>query len=110
MKRHEHLLLIAMEECDETSQRISKALRFTLGESQPGQEFSNAYRILEEFNQLIAVMEMLEDEGVFGNLETFLGDVREKKKQAVEKWLEHSYKNGTLEKPKEIDFDQEFPF
>jgi hypothetical protein len=30
MTRKEHLLVIAMEECNEVAQRLSKALRFSL--------------------------------------------------------------------------------
>ena len=34
MTREEHLLVVAMEECDEVSQRIAKALRFGLEQVQ----------------------------------------------------------------------------
>lgn len=48
-----------MEECDELSQRCSKALRFGLKEIQPGQKLDNGERIEEEFKDLIvAVSEM----------------------------------------------------
>ena len=38
MTESENLLIILMEECDELSQRVSKALRFTLDEKQIGQD------------------------------------------------------------------------
>lgn len=59
MTRREHLLTIAMEECNEVAQRLSKALRFGENEIQPGQEFPNDYRVLIEYNDLIAVLRML---------------------------------------------------
>jgi hypothetical protein len=95
MKRKEHLLTILAEECNETAQRVSKALRFTLEEIQPGQELTNAERILEEFSQLYAMVEMLHDEG---HLTSILNEsIIKKKKLAVEKYLLHSKEVGTLD-------------
>jgi hypothetical protein len=37
MTRDEHLMTIAMEECAEVAQRVSKAVRFGMEEIQPGQ-------------------------------------------------------------------------
>lgn len=48
-----------MEECNETAQRASKAIRFGLTEVQPGQQLTNAQRIVYEFNDILAVMELL---------------------------------------------------
>jgi hypothetical protein len=61
MNRTEHLLTCAAEECNEVAQRVSKALRFGLLEVQPGQPLTNAERIIQEFHDLFAVMEMLVD-------------------------------------------------
>ncbi|MCA0003352.1 MULTISPECIES: hypothetical protein [unclassified Mesorhizobium] len=55
MNRHEHLVTILGEEGVEVSQRCSKALRFGLKEVQPGQQIDNAFRIYEEFLDLVAV-------------------------------------------------------
>lgn len=64
MTRKELLLLQVMEECDEVSQRVSKALRFGLEEVQPEQELTNAERIIYEFSDLYAVIDMLYREGL----------------------------------------------
>lgn len=59
MTRTEHLLVILMEECNEVAQRASKALRFGLGEVQPGQPHTNAERVTKEMSDLYAVFTML---------------------------------------------------
>lgn len=94
MTRKEHLLLIASEECNEVAQRISKALRFSLEEIQPGQELTNAQRIQEEFHDLFAMFQMLHREGL---LDATISNERCMKKIAqVEKFLKYSKFNGTL--------------
>ncbi len=60
MTRTELLLTVLAEECVETAQRVSKAIRFTLEEIQPEQELTNAQRIVYEFNDIVAVMEVLQ--------------------------------------------------
>ena len=64
MNRTEYLLTQAASECNEVAHRITKALHFGLDEKQPGQALSNAERIVGEFMELAAVMQMLEDEGL----------------------------------------------
>lgn len=96
MTRIEHLLTILAEECTEIGQRASKALRFTPSEVQAGQNLSNADRIMYEFRDLQAVMEMLEDEGVLPSI--WQRDVAaiDAKKTKVEKFLIYSAEVGTL--------------
>lgn len=62
MNRTEHLLSIVVEECAEVALRCSKAMRFGLDDAEPGQKFTNAQRICAEYNDLVAVLEMLNDE------------------------------------------------
>lgn len=59
MTRNEHLMVIAMEECVEVAQRLSKALRFGLTEIQPEQLATNSERIRYEYTDLVAVLDML---------------------------------------------------
>jgi len=89
MTRKEHLLTILSEECAEVSQRVSKALRFGLGEVQPGQEADNA----DEYSDLVALYEMLRDEGILPDVDAY--DLTEKKEK-VEKFLKLSLRQGTL--------------
>lgn len=67
MNRAEHLMTIVMEECDEVSQRVSKAKRFGMLQVQQArgdkpeqnpERLTNKQRILDEFYDLVAVMEM----------------------------------------------------
>lgn len=64
MNLQEHLLTCMAEECAETAQRITKALRFGLAEIQPGQPLTNLQRINVELTDLLAVASLLNDHGV----------------------------------------------
>jgi hypothetical protein len=90
----EHLLAILAEECNEVAHRASKALRFGLRDIGPGQTKNNAELIVEEFSQLLAMMNMLHDQ----NLIPAVMDPREfaAKFKNVEKFLEYSRQQGTL--------------
>lgn len=94
MTRKEILLTILAEECVETAQRVSKALRFTLDEIQPDQNQTNAQRIVYEFNDIVAMMEILKEEGIIDTVIDI--EAIEKKKAKVAKYLEYSYKMGTI--------------
>jgi len=62
VNRIEHLLSCLAEECCEVGQRVSKALRFGLDEIQAGQDQTNAERIADELDDLIAVARILQGE------------------------------------------------
>ena len=96
MQRNEHLLTIAAEECAETAQRISKALRFTLTEIEPGQMYSNSARIMHEYCDIIASFEMLIEAGLVV-MPTHAKRRILTKKANVEKFLKLSAQLGTLE-------------
>lgn len=84
------------EECSEVSQRITKALRFGLNEVQPGQDLDNTERIIYEFNDLIAVVEMLRDEGVFDDNKLMDRTAIDTKKQKVEKYMKYAKSVGAV--------------
>ena len=99
MNREQMLLLLLIEECQEVSQRASKAIRFGMDEVQPdqpnGETGNNRERLLREFNDLLAVMEMLSDEGHFGHDGIFrIPEWIEEKKKKIEKYLEYSKECG----------------
>ena len=94
MNRLEHLLIILSEECDETGQRASKALRFGISEIQPNQQLTNAERIVYEFNHILAMMEMLQAEGYINSI--IDRDAIEQKKINVKSHFNLSIKQGTL--------------
>lgn len=58
------LLSLLIEECAEVQQRATKALRFGLGEVQPGQPYSNAVRLQHELLDLVFALAMLESAGI----------------------------------------------
>ena len=98
MTEKEMLLIILAEECAETAHRISKALRFTLEEVEPNQKetsLTNGERILYEYNDILAIMEILQERGVFPKKTYPL--LIEDKKSKVEKYLEYSRTLGTIQ-------------
>lgn len=97
MTRTEHLLFMLAEECAEVAQRASKAARFGLTEVQPGQPFTNAERIMQEWNDLVTVMEILIVEDRLSQAD--VSDeirVSEVKRAKIEKFLRYSAECGTL--------------
>lgn len=99
MNTKEHLLTTMAEECNEVAHRISKALRFGLDEVEKGQKLTNAERIREEFVQLMAVKNMLEQHGHLTPIYiplVYSEPVYQDKINAVEKWMKHARKNKTL--------------
>ena len=104
MNRLEHLLTIGAEECAEVAQRISKALRFGLEEVQPGQLLDNAERIREEFTDLCATLQMIEEEAEVVLLPPLVKDPdaeaeRNDKRAKVERFLLLSHRCGRLVEP-----------
>lgn len=99
MNVKEHLLLVAMEECDEISQRISKAIRFGLEEIEPGQELNNTDRIILEYCDLQAVIEMLQERNLFPYAESMRFPKRiMDKKLKLEKYMAYSKELGLLDR------------
>lgn len=89
MKQIEYLLTTLMEECCETAQRASKAIRFGIAEIQPGQLEDNKRRLERELAEIIAVADML-------GLRVRLSDKAAKVKK-VKKFMVYSRNLGTLE-------------
>lgn len=91
MNRTEYLLTQAASECNEVAHRITKALHFGLMEVQPGQDETNAQRIVGEFADLFGVMLMLHEEGAL-MLPTKAGmqEAADAKKAKVEKFFRYA--------------------
>ncbi len=58
MNFKEYLLVSLAEECAEVAQRATKALRFGLDEVQPGQERTNAVRLVDELDDLAVLVDL----------------------------------------------------
>lgn len=54
-----YLLATASEEAGKFVQNVGKAIRFGLNNIEPGQQMSNAQRLIIEFNHIEAMMEMM---------------------------------------------------
>jgi hypothetical protein len=96
MNRTEHLLTTLGEEACEIAGRVSKSLRFGLDEVQPGQPLSNRERIIDEFHDMIGMMEMLVGEGVFPANYMPTNDRILAKIAKVEKFMAISREQGVL--------------
>lgn len=96
VNEEEYLLIKAMEECVELAQRISKAICFGMQERQPGltngkNHMTNRERIIEEFNDLVATMEM-----AGFPLQVIDGHKLDAKVQKVNKYAQYSRELGRL--------------
>jgi NTP pyrophosphatase (non-canonical NTP hydrolase) len=97
--RKEHLLIVLAEECAEITKEVSKSIRFGLNNkydrnSDPNVA-TNAQKIIDELNDLIAVVEMLSEEGY---LDYKLDPAKIKaKKEKVNRYAGYSKLAGYLE-------------
>jgi hypothetical protein len=97
INKTEHLMIVLSEECAELSKEVSKALRFGLNDREPGQDLTNREKIINEFNDLFSVMNMLKDYGVFEDKELLTISAIEGKKNKVLKYMEYAESVGKLE-------------
>lgn len=98
MTYNEHLLVVANEECTEIAQEVDKALRFGLNNYHPSEpSITNEHRILKEYYQLQAVMEMLFDQQILHNLPYHkIDEIKSKKRAAVADYMDVAIKCGTV--------------
>lgn len=98
MNYEQFLLLKLAEECVEVAQRCSKQMQFGKDEIQPGQNKSNCRRLLDELNDLIAVVDLLLEAGeIPTNSVPQLEKAIAEKKRKIEKYLEYSKELGKVE-------------
>lgn len=98
MNRFEHLLVITAEECSELAQETAKALRFGIFEMRD-LPTTNLERMQVEYNQLLAMVDMINDELSIASITDGLyrdEGIIEEKRAKVEKYLLYSKKCGTL--------------
>lgn len=97
MNKTEHLLACLAEECAEVTHACMKALRFGLGDAEPGQPHTNAEKIIQEIADLYAVVELLEETGIlrprnFNEINSLMTC----KKAKVEKFMAYARELGAL--------------
>lgn len=99
MNRQEWLLTTAMEECDEVSQRVSKALRFGMDEVQPDAAanpdgLTNRQRVMKEFYDLRATLGMAGFDAWDGS--DCARAAERAKVQKLDKYMAYAREQGTL--------------
>ncbi len=95
MNKTEHLLTCLAEECAEIQQAVTKSLRFGLDDGYPCKtKTTNAEDIAKECIDVIAIIEMLEDEGIIKKIGTI--QAIEQKKVKVKHYMEYAKERGTL--------------
>lgn len=100
MREYENLCVVAMEECAELQQALSKSLRFGFHNYNPETpEKDNAIDILNEYYQLMGVMEMLIDSGYVGHFsKEEIEYIKNRKRCKVSDYKELSINIGTVER------------
>lgn len=99
MKLNEYLTVVAMEECAEIQQVLSKALRFGFDDYHPDRPSeSNQEEILTEFYQLTAMIEELQKQKVIGHFSQETIDViKAEKIKKVNHYMTYSKEKGLLD-------------
>lgn len=93
MTSNENLLVSAMEECNELSMAISKALSFGMENycAEKDKVEDNNFRILEKYIQLKTVMDMLLDRKILKPVsDTVYTAIRLEKEKKIDKYQEYS--------------------
>lgn len=94
MRTDEYLMVVLGEEAIEVAHASSKVLRFTPHDSHTIGGPTNLEHLVTEFNELLAVVEMLKEEGLDLKRDE---DIIARKKQRVKDYLEYSKKIGVVE-------------
>ena len=97
MNRNEYISICAMEECSEVAQAISKLNRFGNGLSK-GSMLLNSEKLIHEFNELFAAIQMMQEEGIIPHEHDLLiPDVIEAKKRRINLYYNESLALGTAQ-------------
>lgn len=97
MTRRENLLIVASEECAEVSKAISKLMRFGAENHHPDSSETNEYKLMVEYYQLVATMDMLINTGTVHNLPSEeVEKIKHEKMVNVLKYQKVSKELGTI--------------
>lgn len=93
MELKDHYFTCLNEEAGEVIQATCKCMRFSEQDGYPNTDRTNISDLTKEINDVLAVIELLQEEGVeFDRL--FNREDIEAKKIRVKEWLHHSSKMG----------------
>ena len=90
-----YLLVCLIEECAEVVQSACKAIRFGLEDNRPGAATTNSEDIIQEFQEVTAITQMLQADGSLP-FPTNVSGVIDAKCAKVERYMELSRLNGML--------------
>ena len=93
MTENEYLLYKVAEECSEVAQMASKSAIFGLDETYALQDHTNAERLMHEYTDLQAVIEMLQAKGVLPLMDK--SRIPEKKIKVL-KYMQYSKELGIV--------------
>jgi hypothetical protein len=101
--KEQYLLAKVAEEAAEVAKEALKGAIFGLQDKAPGGDLTNATKIYTELQELIAVIDMLDDE-IYDKWGYYLcmdcddkENIKRAKKLKVKQWMEYSIKVGCLE-------------
>ena len=99
MRKNEYLALVAMEECAEIQQALSKAIRFGFDDHHPSKaDETNEEQLLTEFYQLTAMIEELQKQEIItGFTQEKIKKVKQNKIEKVYRYMDYSKEKGLLE-------------
>lgn len=97
MNRADYLLSHLAQECAEVIVRITKAQMFGLNEIQPEQEFTNWQRIMHEMADVVAIGEVMNDEGILARSFSTVDDYIARKKEKAAQFSNYSRELGRLD-------------
>lgn len=93
----EHLMQCLQEEAGEIIVHSSKGNRFGNDDGYPGSSTTNAEDVAKEIQELIAVKEMLESNGIIPKLTNEQAqEIRDNKKARVVEWMDYAKQRNTL--------------
>ena len=95
----ENLLVVAMEECTEIGQELSKVLRFGPDDHHPDDIFiTNGHRVMKEYYELQAVISLLQKDNVLPILTSEEQNIiMTEKVNRVKHWLQYSREKGIID-------------
>ena len=98
MTREENLIVVAAEECNELAKELMKAMRFGPDGCHPDEpDITNSERILIEYTQLRAVMDMLIINRAIKPIpKEWENQIYRDKVSTVEHWEQYSKEIGTV--------------
>ena len=95
MNKQEYLLTCIAEECGELQHAIFKMLRFGTEDRHPDGGDTNVENFFKELTDLVAVIDLAEQEGVLPEVQTPEQGIQAKQEKVLE-FMEYSEVQGTL--------------